>query len=47
MWYTSWWQVGAREAQADMEETDSEWLMCAASQLPGWGPTDVDVAPAC
>ena len=24
MWYTDWWQVGGREAQANMEETDGE-----------------------
>ena len=26
MWYTDWWQAGAREAQAYMEETDRERL---------------------
>ena len=56
---------GAREAQADTEETDGKRLltavnpqersnrrsgvrsaMCAARQLPGRGPTDVDDGPA-
>ena len=57
LWHAGWWKAWAWEAQDDMEAADRDphdrhtsrsgvrSSMHAASQLPGRGPTDVDVAP--